>query len=749
MLRARFSFIVRVLCAAYAFWPSLSLAEEGAGARIYRQQCARCHGAEGQGTDDLPQALVGDKSVMELTRLITETMPEDDPEKCVGEDAAAVAAYIHEAFYSPMAQVRNKPARVELSRLTVRQYQNAVIDLVGSFTSPGKWDGERGLRGEYYNDRRFRGDRRVLERRDATVNFQFEKGSPVPDKIGAEEFSIRWQGSVLAPDTGAYELIVKTENAFRLWVNDNDRALIDAWVKSGDDTEFRETIHLQGGRVYPLRLEYFKSNKEETASIALQWKTPLGAAETIPERSLSPHRFPESLVLQTPFPPDDRSIGYERGTTVSKAWEQANTYAAIEVAGYVAANLSSLSGVRDDASDRPARLREFCRRFVERAFRRPLTEEQQRFFVDRHLEDAADLSLAVKKVVLLALKSPRFLYRELGEDDAYAVASRLSFGLWDSLPDQALLDAAAKDQLKTREQVVAQARRMLGDLRARSKTREFLHQWLKVDQMIDLAKDREKYPEFDDQIVADLRTSLELFLEDAVWGDASDFRQLLQADYLFLNGRLAKFYGVDLPGDAPFQKVGIESHPRAGVLSHPFLLTGFAYHSTSSPIHRGVFIARSLLGRSLKPPPEAVAPLSPDLHADLTTRERVILQTSPNACQTCHTMINPLGFSLENFDAVGRYRTEEQGKPVDVSGGYTTLTGEQVSFDGVRELAAFLAASEESHTAFVEQMFHHLVKQPIRAYGPDQAEELRRSFVASGYNVQQLMAEAVAAAALK
>src|SRR5688572_30235614 len=102
-----------------------------------------------------------------------------------------------------------------------------------------------------------------------------------------------------------------------------------------------------------------------------------------------------------------------------------------------------------------------------------------------------------------------------------------------------------------------------------------------------------------------------------------------------------------------------------GVITHPYLLSAFAYTSTSSPIHRGVFVSRSLLGRTLRPPPEAVAPLAPDLHADLTTRERVLLQTKAQACQTCHGMINPIGFSLENFDAIGRYRVQEKEKPVD------------------------------------------------------------------------------------
>ena len=125
-------------------------------------------------------------------------------------------------------------------------------------------------------------------------------------------------------------------------------------------------------------------------------------------------------------------------------------------------------------------------------------------------------------------------------------------------------------------------------------------------------------------------------------------------------------------------------------------MAGFAYTSTSSPIHRGVFLSRSVLGRTLRPPPEAVAPLSPDLHAALTTRERVALQTKPEACQMCHAMINPLGFSMEHFDAVGRFRKQEKGRPIDAGGTYQTRDGSLVKFAGVRELAEYLTKSQET-----------------------------------------------------
>ncbi len=712
-----------------------------AGQRIYGQRCASCHGAHGEGVaEKQPEPLIGDRSLQDLTEVIVETMPEENPEQVVGDEAQAVAAYIYDAFYSPIAQARNKPPRVELSRLTVRQYQNAIADLIGNFTGASRWDERRGLSAEYFNSKNFQRDKRVIERVDAMVDLEFGEGGP-DEKIGKDEFSMKWQGSVIAPDTGDYEFIVRTENGARLWVNDRETALIDAWVRSGNDTEFRATIKLLGGRSYPLRLEFFKF-KEKKASIHLLWKPPHGEVEIMPERHLTPSGAKDTLVVETPFPPDDKSVGYERGTAVSKAWDEATTFAAIEVANKVVAHLRDYAGVKQDDSNRDAKLREFCGKFIERAFRRPLSETDRELYIERHFNEAGDATTAVKRVVLLTLKSPRFLFREVeGTNDSFEAAARLSFTLWDSLPDDPLWQAASRGELKTLDQVSRQAERMLQDPRAKSKLREFLHQWLKLEGFEDLAKDQERFPDFTPELVADLRASLDLLLEDVISSEHADFRQFLLSDSLYANERVAKFYGLDFADGSGFERIAIDPAERAGVLSHPYTMAGFAYHATSSPIHRGVFLARNLLGRTLKPPKEAATPIPADLHPDLTTRERIALQTGPPACALCHELINPLGFSMEQYDAVGRFRKEEGGRPVDASGSYETLSGEKAEFNGTRQLAEFLASSSEVHAAFAERLFQFAVKQPVQAYGLDKREELRNLFVQHEFNLNKLLVE--------
>src|SRR5947209_6102792 len=197
------NWIVLAGLAAVLLPRTLASPEDRTGEQIYRQLCARCHGTTGEGTtDNYPHALVGKRSVAQLARFIAKTMPEDDPGKCAGEDAEKVASYIYQEFYSKEAQARNKPPRIELSRLTVAQYRNAVADLIGSFRAAGHPDEQRGLRGEYFKSRRFRNGERVLERVDPTVQFDFGTSSPDPEKLDVNQFSIRWAGSVLAPETG-------------------------------------------------------------------------------------------------------------------------------------------------------------------------------------------------------------------------------------------------------------------------------------------------------------------------------------------------------------------------------------------------------------------------------------------------------------------------------------------------------------------------------------------------------------------
>jgi hypothetical protein len=735
---------------------------EHPGAKVYQQMCVDCHGTKGEGVaDKYDEPLVGKRSVASLTRYITRAMPDGKEGTCVGDDAANVAAYIFDAFYSPAAQARNNPVRESLARLTVARYQNSVADLIGRFRSgfdraPGE---ARGLKARYTGkkldiygpqlppekdeQKRKEKERVRFERVDGQISFKFGAESPDPDLMKPGEFNIRWDGAIIAPETGTYEFILRTENGARIWVNDPRDPLIDAWVSTGPDVrEERKSIFLIGGRSYPFSVEHFKF-KDKSASIEVRWKPPHGQEALIPKDQLLPDGLPSTVVVSTGFPADDRSDGYERGTTISKEWDQATTRAAIEVATHVGKNLEGLSGTKKDASDRVDKLKDFSRRFVEAAFRRPLDDEQRQLFVERHFENAPDPDIAVKRVVLLALKSPRFLYPEVarGENrDDFAVAAQLALDLWDSVPDARLAKAAAEGKLHTADEIRKEALRMISDPRAKAKLHGFFHHWLELERAENVSKDSKLFPGFDATMMSDLRESLWKFVDEVVWSGQSDYRQLIQADYLWLNERLGKFYGKEVAGEG-FQRVEFDPNQRSGVITHPYLLASLAYNRTTSPIHRGVFLSRNIVGLALKNPSVAVAFEDAKFDPTLTMREKVRELTKNESCMGCHSSINPLGFSLEHFDAVGRWRTKDNDKPVDAHDQFDAEDGRTVKLSGPKDIANYAIGSNSAHRAFVRQLFNHTVKQPAPAFGEGTLETLRTQFAASDFNIQKLLAE--------
>jgi len=525
--------------------------------------------------------------------------------------------------------------------------------------------------------------------------------------------------------------------------------------------EHSASIQLVGGRLYPISVELIKRERKTgnvDISLTMSWKTPSGIEEPIPSRFLIPGWAPTAFAPQTPMPPDDRSAGYVRGSTISREWADATTEAALEFADIAVEKLwpkysKDAEKKKDGPKGRDA-LKQFCYELLDAANRRPADEQLRKVFVDQQLEQSSNDDEAIRRVVLLALKSPRFLYPTIDSEATVHQrrSNRLALVLWDSIPDKSLQEAGEKGWLGDEKSVRERAQRMIQDPRAKAKLLAGLHEWLNLARWEEISKNQEVYPGFDETLVADLRTSLDLFLEEVVWSDASDFRQLLQANWSYTSDRIAEFYGESWKPtgeetDGRFSRTTSDPYSRSGVITHPLLMSAMAYGDTSSPIFRGVFLVRHVMGRYLRPPNEAFTPLSPDLHPDLTTRERVALQTSPASCQSCHTRINGLGFTLEGFDATGRPRDQERSKPIDAKGVYIDRAGEEISINGAGELASYLATSDDVAGAFINRMFLHFVKHPVGAYGENRLDQLKTSFRESGYNIRELIVEMAVIAA--
>lgn len=726
--------------------PSGGAKGAASGEALFAKNCASCHGAGGIGGGGYPKPLTGNKTAADLGAYIAKSMPPGG--KTPPAQANEIAKYMYDAFYSPIAQERVRPPRVTLQRLTVKQFRSALADLIGP--EHQAMSGEPGgVNGNYYKQRPWDDKNRLIQRKDESINFDFGTKGPSEAAFDLWNFSVVWTGSIIAPETGEYEFIVQSNQNAIFHLN-QDKPVVDNRVRSSNETEFRGTAFLLAGRNYPFYLEFTKQttgvNDEEkkkkippaSAYVKLLWKRPKMAAEIIPPQFFSQAWNQNTYVCGTSLPADDRSIGYDRGNAVSKEWDEATTRAALEASDFVVQNIDKLSGTKPSDANRIAKFKEGAKLFLTKAFRQPLTPEQEQLYLEKPFASTTDPELALKKIIVLGLKSPRFLYREIGSrKDPFQTASELSFGLWDTIPDVPLLQAAAKGELNSAEGKRAHIQRLVNDARTYTKLREFMMSWLKVDEIPDIVKNAKAFPQFDQATVNDLRTSLDLYLKDAIWAQDGSFTKLLTSKNAFYNGRLSKLYGGSLDPNAGFQKV--VATDRAGVLTHPYLLAKFAYNEGSSPIHRGVLIARNMMGRILAPPPVAVAPVAASLQPTLTTRERVQQQTKPDGCNGCHQLINPLGFTLEKFDAIGKLRMIDNNKPVDTTGTYVKGTGEVVKFSDAADLANFIATNEESHSAFVEKLFQYFTKQPIRAYGKNALPNLVAQFRKDNYNIRSLI----------
>lgn len=724
------------------------------GQQIYGTNCADCHGADGQGVRGMyEEPLAGDLSRSELADLISRTMPEGEPEKCSGRDAEAVAAYVFDAFYSERARWKRNPPQVRLTHLTAEQLRQSTADIYGHFFNQSAIvSHERGLKALYYNGARQKRENQKIDRVDPVIDFDWKRDGPGED-ISGDDFYVQWRGGLKTDQTGRYEIIIRSSCAFIFRLGHSDKEFVNNHVQSGDKTEFRRTVSLTAGRVYPIRFDLYQRKRKTgqlPAFVSLSWKPPHGVESLIPEYQLVPEAPRAAFTLQTHLPPDDRSYGYDRGLAIDRQWDDAVTAAAIEFGHAAVEDLWPEYRRRQQNEDEHKVLTAFLEQMATLAFRGPLDEQSRKFYIETQLQSTEDRSLAIRRSVLAIIKSPFFLYPSLDShrSKSQQVANRLALTLYDSLPsDQWLLSLIERDQLQTDRQIETAAKRMLNDYRAQAKVRGLLYEWLHLTEAAEIQKKQELFPDYSEQIAAELRDSLDRTLDAVVWSEQSDYRMFFRSTPQYTSERILAYYG-DKWSPQPNQAGALQPARETGsLLTHPYLMSRLAYQDSTSPIHRGVFLMRYVLGRTIRPPQEAFTPLSPDLHPDLTTRQRVELQTSSEGCQVCHRKINGLGFVLENFDSTGRFRTKDHNKTVETDGVYTQRDGNVVKFTGPSELAEYLASSHDAHTAFVNRSFQHLVKQPIGAWGYDQLKQLTTQFRTDECNIRKLMVNIAVTAA--
>ena len=364
---------------------------------------------------------------------------------------------------------------------------------------------------------------------------------------------------------------------------------------------------------------------------------------------------------------------------------------------------------------------------MRRAYRRPLTERDFKsplgFYRRGRAEEGFEAGIEMALSSILA--SPKFLFRVerdpagISPKTAYQIsdlelASRLSFFLWSSIPDDELLDLAVQGDLGKPEVLEQQVRRMLADRRSRALLTNFASQWLHLRNLESVTPDMRLFPGFDDNLRQAMRRETELLLESVIKEDRSVL-DLLSSNYTFLNERLAKHYQIPHVYGSWFRRVKLDDESkRGGLLRHGSILTVTSYNTRTSPVIRGHWVLENLLGVPPPPPPAEVPPLEDKtIDGKLSVRERLMEHRSNPACSGCHSLMDPVGFALENYDAVGRWRKTESEQPIDAAGSFPG----GARFEGVSGLEKALLHRQDMFVGtLVEKLLTYSLGRVVENY---------------------------------
>jgi Protein of unknown function (DUF1592)./Protein of unknown function (DUF1595)./Protein of unknown function (DUF1588)./Protein of unknown function (DUF1585). len=384
--------------------------------------------------------------------------------------------------------------------------------------------------------------------------------------------------------------------------------------------------------------------------------------------------------------------------------------------------------IRNPKSEIPPCAKRILATVMRRAYRRPVTtadlQVPLKFYRDARADNGfeAGIEMALRSVLV----SPEFLFRveqdpaHVAPNTAYRIsdielATRLSFFLWSSIPDDELLDTAIHGKLSTPAVLEHQVRRMLADPRSRALVNNFAEQWLYLRNLSSANPDMRVFPDFDDNLRQAFRQETELFFESIMREDRSVL-DLLRANYTFVNERLAKHYGIPNVYGSRFRRITFgPDAERGGLLRQGSVLTVTAYATRTSPVIRGKWIMSNILGVPPPPPPAFVPALKERSQSGnvLAMRERMAEHRDNPACSGCHQLMDPPGFALENYDAVGRWRTAEEGKPIDASGSLPDGS----KFTGASGLEqALLSRPEVFVSTFTEKLLTYALGRGVEYY---------------------------------
>jgi hypothetical protein len=471
------------------------------------------------------------------------------------------------------------------------------------------------------------------------------------------------------------------------------------------------------------------------------------------------------------FPPEDYIHGFKNqihGQSTSPLLMEAYSAAAEKVArnAFRGGDQNKLIPCAPAGPNDEACARQFVSAFGKKAFRRPLTEKEVTRYAELALTAATehqDFLSGAQIVVEAMLQSPHFLMRfEYGPgtpNESYENASKLSFFLWDTIPNDWLLGLAGANELKTSEQIESAAKKMLDGPRAKGAMDEFLGQWMRFDRAMKTIRDRKYYPQFNTEIAAAMTEETRRLFDHLVWTDR-DFREFFSADYTFVNADLAKLYGLPEPAE-PFTMTPYPPEMgRAGVMGQGTFLLLTSKPSETSPTERGLFVREHFLCQEVPPPPPGVNAALPPLTdaKPMTNRERLKVHLSSESCSGCHRLIDPIGLGLEQYDAIGQYRekfhvvippTRDEAKrkakteateydlPFDLTAEIVGI--HESGFASPKELGRVLAENESCQKCVVKQVFRYALGREETLADREAIDGALARFQKSGYRFRDLL----------
>lgn len=674
-----------------------------------------------------------------LTRVTAREMPPEDSDPLSDQEHKAVTAWVDDLLNSVDCTNINA-GRITIRRLNRTEYRNTIRDLFGYDYLPAK---------------NFPGD---------DVGYGFDNIADVlslPPRLmekyldAAELITTR---TIVDPDLGQYRKQIAGLD-FR---GSDASEPFESHHMIFSNGSISHAINVPVAGLYRVKVVLHASpGDDEPARLGISTRGQLPVEVDVPEtgkqlvaKSVNLHldsgrqRLLLSLMNDYYAPPSNGRKAIDRNLFISSA----TIHGPIKPEGNFANNWLSKLPAKQKRREKDAK--QVLKKLASHAWRRPVSERELRRLMRlyrRATHSDATFYDGLRTCTQAILVSPHFLFKvespiegeSVPEDRVltdFQLATRLSYFLWSTMPDKELFGLASKKQLRRPDVLVAQVKRMLADPKATALVDNFMAQWLQLPKLAQVRPDPDLFPGIDAAMRQDMATETRLLVKDLIKRNAN-MLELLDVDYSFVNQRLAEHYGLKGIVGNGFQKVSLKETGRNGIIGHASILTLTSNPTRTSPVKRGKWIMENLLGEEPPPPDPDAVPLENQEELTGTTRERMIQHREDPNCAVCHKVMDELGFALEHFDAVGRWRDQDEGLPVDARGELPDGT----NFDGAIAMQAVIASNMKQKfvRCLTEKMLIYALGRGLEYYDECTTDLIVNHLASNDYRFSDLVTQVV------